>query len=82
MADKVLLLCDKYYISKVNFKRSGVGWDTMIIRDDMVENVDTNKYIYIMREKDFYISFPKYMRTKYALHCPEKKIQKISLPYC
>lgn len=32
MADKVLLICDKYYAEKADNRKGGVGWETMIIR--------------------------------------------------
>ncbi len=51
LANKVLLVCDKYYLSKIDSQRGGVSWETMIIQGDMLMNQDTNKYICIMREK-------------------------------
>lgn len=69
LANKVLLICDKYYFSKTNPRRGGVGWETMLVQGDMLMNPDINKYICIMREKNPAISLPTYMRTKYSLTC-------------
>ena len=30
MADKVLIICDKYYAEKTDNRKGGVGWETMI----------------------------------------------------
>lgn len=74
LANKVLLICDKYYLSKIDPRRGGVGWETMIIQGDMLMDENGNKFICIMRERDPEISLPTYMRTKYALSCPGEDI--------
>lgn len=76
LASKVLLICDKYYLSKTDPHRGGVGWETMIIQGDMLMNQDNNKFICIMREKGSEISLPTYMRTKYSLLCPEDVMEE------
>lgn len=75
LADKVLLICDKYYLSKMDSHRGGVSWETMIIQGDMLMNQNTNKYICIMREDNPESSLPVYMRTKYSLHCNKDYIE-------
>lgn len=74
LANKVLLICDKYYLSKIDSHRGGVSWETMIIQGDMLMNQDINKYICIMREENPESSLPIYMRTKYSLRCVEETI--------
>lgn len=76
MADKVLLICDKHYMSRADDHRGGVGWETMIIQGDMMANLDIDKYICIMREKNPNESLPFYMRSKYALDCPEEDLDE------
>ncbi len=68
MADKVLLICDKYYAEKADDRKGGVGWETMIIQGDMLSKPDQNKYIAIQREKDINKSLPIYVKSKYALN--------------
>lgn len=75
LANRVLLICDKYYLSKIDSHRGGVSWETMIIQGDMLMNQDTNKYICIMREDNPELSLPIYMRTKYSLHCIKDDIE-------
>lgn len=67
MADKVLLICDKYYAEKADNKRGGVGWESMIIQGDMMLNQERNKYIAIIRDSNIDQSLPIYIRSRYAL---------------
>lgn len=76
LADKVLLVCDKYYLSKINPNRGGVGWETMIIQGGMLMNQENNKFICLMREENAELSLPKYMRTKYSLDCYHDEIEE------
>jgi hypothetical protein len=73
MADKVLLICDKYYAEKADSRNGGVGWETMIIQGDMMAHQEQNKYIAILRGKDIDQSLPIYMKSKYALNWSEDK---------
>ncbi len=68
MADKVLLICDKYYAEKADNRNGGVGWETMIIQGDMLSRQEQNKYAVILRDKDIDQSIPVYARSKYALN--------------
>lgn len=67
MADKVLLVCDKYYMEKADFRKGGVGWETMVIQGDMLAQGDNKqKYIAIIREDAADEAIPIYMKSKYA----------------
>ena len=69
MADKVLLVCDRFYMEKADFKKGGVGWETMIIQGDMLSQGDNKqKYIAIVREDAAEKALPIYMKSKYAFH--------------
>lgn len=68
MADKVLLICDKYYAEKADNRKGGVGWETMIIQGDMLTKQEQNKYVAILRDKDIDHSLPIYVKSKYALN--------------
>lgn len=71
MADKVLLICDKNYVMKADSRNGGVGWETMIIQGDMMNNIQSTKYICIIREKNIDEGIPMYAKTKYSLHWTE-----------
>lgn len=69
MAEKVLLVCDKYYMEKADFRRGGVGWETMVIQGDMLAQGDNKrKYIAIIREGAADQALPIYMKSKYAFN--------------
>ncbi len=69
MAEKVLLICDKYYMEKADFRKGGVGWETMVIQGDMLAQGDNKqKYIAIIREDTIDEALPIYMKSKYAIN--------------
>ncbi len=74
MADKVLLICDKYYAEKADSRKGGVGWETMIIQGDMLLHSDTCKYICIVRNQEIDKGLPIYARSRYSLHWPRAEI--------
>lgn len=74
MADKVILVCDKCYAIKADSRRGGVGWETMIIQGDMMMNALSDKYIFIVREKNIDDGIPMYAKTKYSLQWTEEEI--------
>lgn len=77
MADKVLLICDKYYAEKADNRKGGVGWETMIIQGDMLSRQEQNKYIAILRDDDIDHSLPIYVKSRYALNwVDENKIDE------
>lgn len=71
MADKVLLICDKYYAAKANTRKGGVGWETMIIQGDMSSDLNKDKYVAIVRDANIDESLPIYMKSKYAFVWPD-----------
>jgi len=67
-ADKVLLVCDRLYMEKADFRKGGVGWETMIIQGDMLAQGDNRqKYIALVRENAIDQALPIYMKSKMAL---------------
>lgn len=68
MADKVLLICDKYYAEKADSRKGGVGWETMIIQGDMLSHQEQNKYVAILRDENIDQSLPIYIKSRYALN--------------
>lgn len=67
ISDKILLICDKYYAEKADYRKGGVGWEPMIIQGDMLSKQEQNKYVAILRDKDIDQSLPVYVKSKYAL---------------
>lgn len=50
--DKVLVICDKSYTAKANKRTGGVGAETIIITGEIYKNVNQEKFIPIVIEKD------------------------------
>ena len=74
MADKVLLICDKYYVQKADSRNGGVGWEAMIIQGDMLAHNHSDKYTCIVREESIDQAMPIFMRSRYALRWMETEI--------
>ena len=74
MADKVLLICDKFYAKKADSRNGGVGWETMIIQGDMMIHAQSNKYVCIIREENFDDGIPLYAKTKFSLQWTNPEI--------
>ncbi len=67
LAEKVILVCDKFYADKADHKRGGVGWETMIIQGDMMAHLEQSKYVAIARGHDVDQNLPIYVKSRYAL---------------
>lgn len=74
MADKVLLICDKFYAKKADSRNGGVGWETMIMQGDMMIHTKSNKYVCIIREENFDDGIPLYAKTKFSLQWTNPEI--------
>lgn len=74
MADKVLLICDKYYAEKADNRKGGIGWETMIIQGDMLSRQEQDKYIAILRDPNIDQSLPIYVKSRYALNWSTEEV--------
>lgn len=74
MADKVLLICDKYYVEKADSRKGGVGWEAMIIQGDLLSQNHSDKYLCIVREESIDQAMPIFMKSRYALQWVETEI--------
>lgn len=68
MADKVILIGDKYYAEKADNRKGGVGWETMLIQGDMLNNQLQEKYVVVVRTKDIDAGLPIYIKSKYSFY--------------
>ncbi len=79
-SDKVVLVCDKAYTDKADGRQGGVGWETMIVQGDMANLPPTStKYLVIVREENFEIGCPMYLKTKFSIHWPSTASESESL---
>ncbi|MYB27408.1 MAG: hypothetical protein F4X32_07930 [Candidatus Dadabacteria bacterium] len=49
---KVLLVCDKGYVTKANDRSGGVGTETQIITPEIYRKQDQNKFVAVVTERD------------------------------
>ena len=48
-AKRVVVVCSKNYVERVNTGRGGVGYEKMIVTAELIENLGTKKFIPIIR---------------------------------
>lgn len=62
-ADRVLMICTDNYVQKANSGAGGVGYEKMIVTADLIQNIDSNKIIPIIRQVGT-STVPSFLRTK------------------
>jgi len=65
-ADRVLMICTENYVSKANAGAGGVGYEKMIVTADLMQKVDSNKIIPIVRQDGTHL-VPNFLRSKMYL---------------
>lgn len=50
--NKVIVVCDKTYAQKADKRKGGVGTEAQIISQNVYEQVDQNKFVAVVKEKD------------------------------
>ncbi len=62
-SDYVLMVCTDLYVKKANSGVGGVGYEKMIITSDLIENIDSNKVIPIIKQRGTH-NVPTFLKTK------------------
>ena len=57
------MICTDQYVKKANSGVGGVGYEKMIITSDLIKNIDSNKFIPIIRQKGTH-NVPTFLKTK------------------
>ena len=65
-ADRVLMICTERYVEKANSGKGGVGFEKMIVTSDLMQSIDSNKVIPIIRQNGG-SALPTFLRTKLFL---------------
>jgi len=69
LADRVILVSNEQYAQKANGSTGGVGWETMLIKGDMLNNQKKAlKYITIVKCENISDGLPFFLQGKYVLH--------------
>ena len=51
-ADRVLLICSANYVSKAELGAGGVGYERLIVTSEVVQSIDTIKFVPVIRDND------------------------------
>jgi hypothetical protein len=79
-ADKVIVVCDEKYAAKADDRHGGVGWETMLIQNDLARlSADTRKYVVIARSESVETALPYYLRGRFVIHV--RPTDKLGVPY-
>lgn len=62
-ADKIIMICTENYVGKANKGEGGVGYEKMIITSNLLQKIDENKIIPIVRQNGNR-DVPTFLKTK------------------
>ncbi|HEY0491082.1 MAG TPA: toll/interleukin-1 receptor domain-containing protein [Telluria sp.] len=62
-ADRVVMVCSENYVAKANSGTGGVGYEKMIVTSDLMQGIDSNKVIPIIRQEGTQ-DVPTFLKTK------------------
>lgn len=60
-SDRVIMVCSEAYVTKADAGAGGVGYERLIITSEVVENIDTKKFIPLVRGNPSRLKVPKFM---------------------
>lgn len=60
-SDRVLLICTNTYVQKAEAGSGGAGYERLIITADLVQKIDTKKFIPIVRNNNLITKVPSFL---------------------
>jgi hypothetical protein len=60
----VIVICTPVYAEKANSREGGVGYESMVITSALADQIDSRKFIPVLRSGDWKSSLPIYLRSK------------------
>ena len=60
-SDRVVLVCTESYVKKAEAGSGGVGYERLIVTAELVENIDTKKFIPLVRNNGLKGKVPKFL---------------------
>jgi hypothetical protein len=81
--DKVLIVCDKAYTEKANAREGGVGDETVIISSEIYGNINQEKFIPVIFEKDDTGEpfVPAYIKSRIYIDLSSEEDEKYEAEY-
>jgi hypothetical protein len=74
-SDYILMICSENYVAKANSGRGGVGYEKMIVTSDLMESIDSNKVIPIIRQNGKY-DVPIFLKTKLYIDMSSDELEE------
>ncbi len=66
-SDRVIMVCSQEYVRKADGGSGGVGYERLIITSEVIENIDTKKFIPIIRGNPVPMKVPRFMGPRLYL---------------
>ena len=64
-SEKVLIVCTDQYVEKANLGKDGVGYERMIVTRELMQNIDTDKFIPVIRQSSNNNRMPDFMGVRF-----------------
>lgn len=64
-SDRVLLICSESYVNKADGGHGGVGYERLIVTNEVVSTIDTTKFIPVIRNNCSKVLSPKFLGPRY-----------------
>ncbi len=70
-ANKVLIICTDAYVRKADDGKGGVGYESMIVTGELVQNLGTSKFIPVIRQAEGHTAKPASVSTRLHINLSE-----------
>ena len=75
-SDKVLIIATPEYKDRADNRKRGVGYETSLITDDLVNDQNRVKFIPIIRKGTKETAYPRYLGSRKGLYMTDDAIYK------
>jgi len=70
-SDRVLMVCSADYVRKADDGAGGVGYERLIVTTEVVQNIDTKKFIPVVRNNAAALKVPKCIGPRFYIDCSD-----------
>ncbi len=60
-SNRVLLVCSEQYVRKADEGSGGVGYERLIVTVEVIQNIDTKKFIPVLRKNPSTLKVPRFL---------------------
>jgi hypothetical protein len=60
-SDRIIMVCSEEYVKKADGGTGGVGYERLVITSEVVQNIDTKKFIPVVRGNSSSLKVPRFM---------------------